>query len=304
MRIILTGSNGLLGQKIVTLLANKADIELIASAKGENRLPLQGGYTYEDADLTDKARWEQLFAQYRPDVLISSGAMTQVDVCEDEREMCDRVNVEAVAHFCQLCKQYGTHLVHISTDFIFDGEKTDGYYDEADTPNPVNYYGLSKLKAEEVIAKAGVNVAILRTILLYGVVGGLSRSNIVLWVKQSLEAGKRITVVNDQMRCPTLAEDLTAATVSAALRKATGIFHVCGPERMTILALAKRVARFWKLDESLIGEIDSPSLNQRAKRPPRTAFRLDKAQKLLGYQPHGLEEGLAILDEQLAAYQN
>lgn len=299
MKILLTGSNGLLGQKIIDSVLQNPDIQLIATAKGDNRYPSTKGYIYESADLTDTARFDTLFEQYRPDVLISSGAMTQVDVCEDEREMCDKVNVEAVAHFVGLCEKYKTHLVHISTDFIFEGTSENGYYSETDEANPVNYYGLSKLKAEEVIQGSNCSWAILRTILLYGVLKGVLRSNIVLWVKNSLEQGKNITVVNDQSRCPTLAEDLASATIAAALKKATGIYHVSGPEQMNIVALAKRVAHFWQLDENLIGEVDSITLNQRAKRPPHTAFYLEKAIKDLDYKPHTFEEGLAVLDRQL-----
>lgn len=296
--IIVTGTNGLLGQKIIQLLVKNPDIQVIATARGKNRNPLVEGYLYEDIDVTDAEKWQFLFEKYQPTVLIHSAAMTQVDQCEDEKELCDRINVQAVEDLCRLCAKYHTHLVHISTDFIFDGEK--GTYYEDDAPNPVNYYGLSKLKGEQAILKSGASAAILRTILLYGFVPEMSRTNIVLWLKDSLEKGKNITVVNDQERCPTLVEDLASASVSAALREAKGIFHISGPEKMNIIELAYRVANFWKLDKSLIKETDSSTLNQRAKRPPRTGFILDKARKELDYQPHTLEEGLAILSEQLA----
>lgn len=302
MKLLLTGSNGLLGQKIIDILIQKPEIYLIATAKGASRHPLSNKFIYEESDLTDFVRMEEIFNTHKPEVVIHGGAMTQVDICEDEREMCDRVNVEAVREIVRLCEIHGSHLIHISTDFIFDGSREDGYYNEEDTPDPVNYYGLSKLKAEEVIRNSQCNWAILRTILLYGVVYGLSRSNIVLWIKGSLEQGKKITVVNDQSRCPTLAEDLAEACVSAAMKKAKGVFHICGPEKLNILELAFRVADFWQLDKSLIGETDSVSLKQRAKRPPQTAFHLGKARKELDYQPHSLEEGLAILDRQLKEY--
>ncbi len=302
MRILLTGSNGLLGQKIIDILVQHSDIYLIATAKGEARHPLSEKFIFEPADLTDFGRLSEIFEKHKPDVIIHGGAMTQVDICEDEREACDKVNVEAVREIVKLCEKYNTHLVHISTDFIFDGSREDGYYHETDEGNPVNHYGLSKLKAETLIRNSNCSWAILRTILLYGVVYGLSRSNIVLWVKKSLEEGKNITVVNDQYRCPTLAEDLAAACISAAFKKATGIYHVCGPEKMSIFELAARVADFWHLDKNLIGEIDSLSLKQRAKRPPKTAFHIEKTQKELNYNPHSLEEGFAILEAQLRSF--
>lgn len=297
MKILLTGSNGLLGQKIIDQLLLRKDITLIATAKGENRHPEKGKFIYESVDLNDDERWLEVFEQYRPDALIHGGAMTQVDICEDERDACDKVNVEAVRTLAMLCKYFGTHLIHVSTDFIFDGKK--GYYNEDDLPAPVNYYGLSKWKAEQAVFAAGAKSAILRTILLYGVTYGLSRSNIVLWVKQSLEQGKKITVVNDQSRCPTLAQDLAWACIQTALLGATGIYHICGPEQMDIVTLAKRAATFWHLDTNLIGEIDSETLKQRAKRPPHTAFHLSKAKQELDYYPRTLEEGLEILTKEL-----
>ncbi|GAB4421263.1 MAG: dTDP-4-dehydrorhamnose reductase [Bacteroidia bacterium] len=295
--ILLTGSNGLLGQKIVSLLAGRPDTTLIATARGDNRHPLRTGYIYEDADLTEATRWQALFETYRPDVLIHTAAMTLVDVCEDDHVGCDAINVDAVATLVALCRQYDTHLVHISTDFVFDGAA--GPYRESDVPNPVNYYGLSKLRAEQLILDSGLPAAILRTILLYGATPAMSRSNIVLWVKSSLEAGKSIQIVNDQWRSPTLAEDLAAASVLAADQRARGIYHISGPDWLGVHELAYRVADFWQLDASLISETRSDLLRQRAMRPPRTGFVLDKARYELGYRPHLLDEGLALLHTQL-----
>ena len=302
MKLLLTGSNGLLGQKIIDIVVQHPHITLIATAKGVSRYSSTDKFIYEEADLSNSEQLVALFLKHQPDVVIHGGAMTQVDVCEDEREMCDKINVDAVKVLIALCEAYEAHLIHVSTDFIFDGTKPDGYYAENDTPNPVNYYGLSKLKAEEAIQKSSIKWTIIRTILLYGVVYGLSRSNIVLWVKNSLEQGKKITVVADQSRCPTLAEDLAAACVSAAIKKAEGIYHVCGPEKMNMFELAHRVATFWKLDASLISAINSETLNQRAKRPPQTAFDLTKTRHDLDYNPHSLEEGFAVLEEQLKAW--
>lgn len=296
-RILLTGSNGLLGQKVVQLLSNRIHTQLLATSRGINRHPLREGYDYEAADLTDQARIRELFEAFRPTSVIHTAAMTQVDACEEQRETCDLVNIETVRTLCELVKAYDSHLVHISTDFVFDG--ADGPYREEATPAPVNYYGESKLKAEQVVQAAGIPHAILRTILLYGITPAMSRSNIVLWVKKSLEAGKPINVVNDQFRSPTLAEDLADASVSAAMKRAQGLYHISGPDFMGVHDIAYAVADFWDLDPSLISEIDSASLNQRAKRPPRTGFIILKAQTELGYAPHTFKEGLSIVSRQM-----
>ena len=296
-RILLTGSNGLLGQKVLNRLAGLPHIDLLAIGRGVNRHPLREGYAYQSLDLTDSQEVAEAFQSFRPQHVIHTAAMTQVDACEKERELCDAVNVEAVKTLADLCKKHESHMVHISTDFIFDGEN--GPYLENDTPNPVNYYGLSKLKAEQVLEESGIPCAILRTMLLYGVTPGMSRSNILLWAKKSLEEGQTIRVVNDQVRCPTLAEDLANATVAAVMRNATGTFHISGAEMMNIYELVLRIAAYWKLDETLVNPISSSSLKQAAKRPPRTGFILLKAQTQLDYRPHSLEQGFAHVEKQL-----
>ena len=141
--------------------------------------------------------------------------------------------------------------------------------------------------------------AIARTVLVYGVADKMSRSNIVLWAKDALEKGKAINVVNDQWRTPTLAEDLEDGCISIAKQKAKGFYNISGEDFMSIDELVKRVADFWNLEASIISTVSSDTLNQPAKRPPRTGFILKKAKSELGYKPHSFEEGLAVVDQQL-----
>jgi dTDP-4-dehydrorhamnose reductase len=170
---------------------------------------------------------------------------------------------------------------------------------EEEKANPLSYYGLSKLKGEEIVTGNSKSWTILRTVLVYGVVNDMSRSNIVLWAKGNLEQGKTLNVVGDQFRTPTLAEDLAQGCALAAAQKAHGIFNISGRDFMSVFDLVYRVAEYWKLDKSLLNLSTSEGIKQPAKRPPITGFRLDKAIKELGYKPHSFEEGLAVLDQQL-----
>jgi dTDP-4-dehydrorhamnose reductase len=239
----------------------------------------------------------RIFEEFRPTDVIHTAAQTQVDLCEQNREQCERVNLTAVEYIAKACRKHNSRLVHLSTDFIFDGEE--GPYRESDAPNPVNYYGLCKLRSEEAVKREAPAYAILRTVLVYGYAAALSRSNIVLWAKSSLEAKKTIQVVHDQFRTPTLAEDLAQACLLAVMKQAQGVYHISGAEQMSILELVQRVARFWELDETLIRPVGSESLQQPARRPPRTGFLLLKAQTELGYRPHAFEAGLEIVDRQM-----
>lgn len=296
-RILVTGANGLLGQKLVYKLKQMPDVYCIALARGENRLIDKSGYEYINADITDHPNIRKVIESTRPTHIIHTAAMTNVDACETEREDCKRINLDAVKNLATICQDNTIHLIHVSTDFIFDGEE--GPYDETAKPNPVSYYGWTKAEAERVVQQIKSPWTIIRTILVFGMVDHMTRSNIVLWVKSSLEQGKQINVVNDQWRTPTLAEDLADGCILAAVKNATGIYNVSGDELMSIYEIACRVADHYGLNKELITPTDSSSLNQPARRPPKTGLIIDKAKHELGYKPHSFESGLKLLDAQL-----
>ncbi len=296
-KIIVTGSNGLLGQKVTDLSIQDSEIELIATSIGPNRHNLKDGYTYEELDVLDLDRLNELVARYQPDSIIHTAAMTNVDACEAERAKCYALNVQSVKNLVDVCQRRDIQLIHLSTDFIFDGE--DGPYTEEAEPNPLSYYGETKLESELILKNSSCHWAILRTIIVYGIVNDMSRSNIVLWAKGALEKGEPINVVNDQWRMPTLAEDLAACCLLAVKKNASGVFNVSGKDLMSILEIVERVADHYRLNKSLIKAISAESLNQAAKRPKKTGFILDKAIVELGYSPHSFEEGMAFMDKQL-----
>jgi dTDP-4-dehydrorhamnose reductase len=297
MKILITGSNGLLGQKLVYALKSKSDVELIATGKGANRVFDKSGYVYEEMNIADEKEISSVIEKHKPDCIINTAAMTNVDACELNKEECWKLNVDSVKHMIAACKKFNTHFIHLSTDFVFDG--TSGPYKEDDKPNPQSYYAESKLASENEVMQSGLDWAIIRTIIIYGVVDDNQRSNVVLWTINSLTEKKHINVITDQFRAPTLAEDLADACASAALKRAKGIFHVSGKDNMSILESVQRTADFFSLDKSFINPISSAQLNQPAKRPPVTGFILDKAIRELNYKPHSFEEGLAIIKQQL-----
>jgi dTDP-4-dehydrorhamnose reductase len=249
-------------------------------------------------DVTDKAQVEQVISEFRPTHLIHTAAMTNVDQCEQDQEGALRLNCDAVQYLVDACEKYNVHLIHVSTDFIFDGE--DGPYDEKAEANPVNFYGETKRLAEKIVKKATCKWAILRTVLVYGVVHDYGRTNIVLWVRDSLQAGKVIKVVTDQFRTPTLAEDLAMGCWLAVKHNAEGVFNISGKEMLTPYEMALQVADYFELDKSLIDKANAATFSQPAKRPLRTGFDITKAERELGYIPHTFLEGIRIVAEQAA----
>jgi dTDP-4-dehydrorhamnose reductase len=296
-KILITGSNGLLGQKLVLLLSQQFDIQLVATARGKNRLPFTDGYEYQEMDITNPEQVAEVIEKTRPDAIIHTAAMTNVDQCEDEKELCWAMNVKAVEYLVKACAKHQIFLCHLSTDFVFDGKS--GPYSEDDLPSPLSFYGWSKYAAEEVLRRSECSWAIARTVLVYGIVSDMSRSNIILWVKNSLEEKKAIQVVTDQFRTPTLAEDLAKGCWLITDKKAQGVFHISGKDFLTPYEMAIKTADFFNLDKSLISPVDSSNFTQPAKRPAKTGFILDKAITVLGYNPVSFEEGIEILARQM-----
>ncbi|TAM93811.1 MAG: SDR family oxidoreductase, partial [Chitinophagaceae bacterium] len=285
MKILITGANGLLGQHLIKLLKKNKDNQIIATARGENRLKDREGYRYTPLDICDENQVIKTMLDCTPDVIIHSAAMTQVDDCEIKKEQCWRTNVLATQYLIKVAQQTKSAFLFLSTDFIFNGES--GPYDENALPDPISYYGMSKLAAEMLLMTSQLRWAIARTVLVYGVAEDMSRSNIILWVKKSLEQGKKIKVVDDQWRTPTLVEDLAMGCKlitekylrnnSENLSGESGIFNISGKDFLTPYEMALKTAGYFHLDKSLIEKADASSFTQTAKRPPRTGFSIDKA---------------------------
>jgi len=297
-KIIITGSNGLLGQNLLSLLLEEKEIyQVIGFSRGGNRSG-RDDFAYHDVDITDAKKLRTLVLGIRPDVIINTAAMTNVDACEADKENCYLLNVEAVQQLTTLCSAIDTHLIHLSTDFIFDGKN--GPYAEEDAPNPLSYYGLTKLQSEEILTKSTIDYTILRTILVYGIVVEMSRSNIVLWVKESLEKGNPITIVDDQYRMPTYVEDLALACKLSIDKKATGVFHISSNQLLSIYEIGQEIATAFDLDKSLIQPISTTTLNQTAGRPVKTGFDLTKTNRELDLYPKSFKEDLQRFKEKLA----
>ena len=296
-KVLLTGSNGLLGQKLINLYLRDKTIALIATARGENRYPVKNGYTYVSMDVTNASNVQDIITLHKPDTIIHTAAMTNVDACETDQEGAEKLNVDAVEYLVDAANAVEAHFIHLSTDFIFDGE--DGPYTEEAEPEPLSYYGETKLAAENMVRNQCDKWSIARTILVYGIVHDMSRSNIVLWAKGALEKGQPINVVNDQVRSPTLAEDLAIGCKLIEQKEAEGVFNLSGKDQMSIVEIVERVADYFSLDKSIITQVSSKTLNQAAQRPPITGFDLTKSEEVLGYHPRSFEEGIEVLMEQL-----
>jgi dTDP-4-dehydrorhamnose reductase len=301
MRVLLTGSNGFLGQKFCEKLSEYSEIKTVFGiSKSENRNPYLNSESFQKLDLLDFESLEKAISNFKPTHILHTAALTSVDVCEQQPDLAHQINVELSKRLAQICKESNIHYTFLSTDFVFDGQN--GPYKETDLVKATNEYGQSKIDAEQVILSANDDTAILRTILVYGAIPDKNRSNLVLWAKKQLENGAKINVVSDQWRMPTWVDDLADACYLAMQKKAPGIFHISGNEMMTILEAVEKLADTWNLDKTLITSISAAEIGQATNRPRKTGFFLDKAEELLNYKPTSFVVSLQKIQEQLRKY--
>jgi dTDP-4-dehydrorhamnose reductase len=294
MKVLITGANGLLGQHLTKLLLD-TNYQVVATGRGESRLPFEpsGNYTYHTMDIANAFDTYAIMSREQPDVVVHAAAMTQVDDCEKQPELCERINVQGTAQILTDAETFSSHFIYISTDFVFDGEK--GNYSEEEDTNPISLYGFTKLQAESMVQVSDIPYAIVRTCLVYGNLLKGTRSNIVSWVKESLEQDKTIQVVSDQERTPTYVGDLAKGIALIIKQKATGIYHISGKDWLTPYDIALKTAHQFQLDASKIIQVDASTFKQPGRRPLKTGFIIEKARKELGFEPMTFDEGLELM---------
>jgi dTDP-4-dehydrorhamnose reductase len=294
--VLLIGCNGLLGQKLAELLLRGSGYQVIPSSVEPAPVQPLLGNEYVRLDITSRKDVRSTVAAVAPTVIINAAAMTNVDACEQEREAAWRINVDGVEHLAEATRRTNAHLVHISTDYVFDGKA--GPYTEDDRPEPINYYGKTKLASENLLRSGEFPATILRTMVLYGFVG-LSKPNFALWLVDNLTRKMPVRVVDDQIGNPTLVDDLAYAILSAMELKRTGLYHVAGRDILSRYDFALQLARVFEADEGLITPVKTAALRQPAARPLNSGLITLKAEVELGFRPSTAAEGLRVLRTQI-----
>ena len=295
-RILITGSNGLLGQKIVELLSRSSSYNLLLTSKQEQSVFEEETLPYRQLDATDKQEVRKVVDEIEPDVIIHTAAMTNVDQCEIEREAAWRSNVGSMENLVHAAKLVGARVIHLSTDYVFDGKN--GPYDECARPNPLGYYGRTKLASENVLHTSGILHTIVRTMVLYGVGYGV-KLNFILWLLKNLSEGKPIKVVDDQIGNPTLVDDLAYAIIKIMELERTGLYHIAGPDLVSRYDFALAFAQAFNFKPELITPIKTTALKQPAPRPLKSGFITLKAQTDLDLKMSGIRHGLMVFKNQM-----
>jgi dTDP-4-dehydrorhamnose reductase len=295
-RILICGSNGLLGQRLSLMLSSRTEYEVLNTSHHRSFVFDHQLFDYTQLDITRRGDVKSLVSSFQPTVIFNAAAATNVDWCETHRQEAWKINVTGVENLIDAARKVGAKLVHVSTDYIFDGKHAP--YREDDRPEPLSYYGKTKLASENALKASDISYAIVRTIVLYGYGIGV-KPNFPLWVLENLKAGRTIRCVDDQISNPTFVGDLALSMIAIMERDAEGVFHVCGSETVSRYEFALRVAETFNLDSSYIQRAKSADLQQPARRPAHTTFNTEKAERLLGIKPLGVREGLALLKQEL-----
>ncbi len=292
MKLLITGASGLYGSKLAQLALAKG-IEVYST--DIQSLSVYGNFVR--LDITGKQQVDEAFNNIKPDVVVHAATLTDVDKCELNKELAWKINVEGTKNIAEASKHTGSFLIYISTDYVFSGEK--GSYKETDKPDPINYYGLTKLKAEEIV-QAQKEYFIARPSVIYGSTPAAGKVNFALWLIETLRKGERAKIVIDQWNTPTLNTNLAEMTLEAAERRLTGIYHLCGATRVSRMEFATMIADAFGLNKTLIDPVSSAQFTWPAKRPADSSLDTAKAQSTLKNKPLAMPDALEQLKFELS----
>jgi len=298
-RVLICGSNGLLGQRLALLLCSQTQYEVLNTSNHRSFVFDRRLFDYTQLDIRSKSDTKSLISSFQPEVILNAAALSDVDWCEVHREEAWKANVVGVENLIEAAKKVRATLVHVSSDYVFDGRS--GPYNEEDKPSPISYYGKTKLASENAIRVSGIPYAILRSMVLFGY-GIDVRANFALWVVQNLREGKAIRCATDMIGNPTYVGDLSFALTRAFELGRTGLYHVCGPERLSRFEFAQRVAAAFDLNATLIQPVQSQTLALPAPRPLSSGFITLKSETELHCKPLSVDQALAMMKREFETH--
>jgi dTDP-4-dehydrorhamnose reductase len=291
MNILITGASGLLGSKIAEITPKTYRVY-----SGYNTHQAQYGEQVF-LDITKPGIVKQVFELTNPDVVIHCAALTSVDYCERNPELAYQINVNGTKNIVSNSEEKDSYLVHISTDYVFDGQKGD--YKEHDQTNPINTYGKTKLESERIFQESSIDYCIARTSVIYGNRPAAGKENFVLWLIKSLHDGKQVNIITDQLISPTYNHNLAEMIFEASIRRLMGIYHLAGASHLNRYTFSKKVAREFNLNEELINPVTSSEMNWNAQRPKNSTLNTSKARQTLSHKPLKIEQALKQLHDEL-----
>lgn len=286
MRFVVTGANGLVGSRLCAVLEKRGH-EVTGLGRGPTRLGAHAAY--RTCELTEEAAVLKALSDARPEVVVHTASMTEVDACEKNPAEAFAANVLAAAHVAKGAKSQGSHLVHVSTDYVFDGEA--GPYDEAALPNPKGVYALTKHMGEQAVQTFAPSWAVARTAVVYGWPPA-ARPNFGAWLVSALRAGQEVRLFEDQYVSPSLADRVALMLAELGERRLPGIWNTAGSEVVNRVEFGRALCQVFGFNPRLLIATKMADAKLPSPRPPRSGLKTDKAQAQLSAKPLALLESL------------
>ena len=290
MKLLVTGSAGLVGSQIVKdlILQNHQVYSCYNDSNPQNGIPTK-------LDLTNQNDIKNVLNKIQPNIVIHLAAMTSVDLCETEQDLAMTINAKATEILANESAKQKAFFVYVSTDYVFDGKV--GMKKENDSPNPLGFYGKSKLAGETALNSLASGWCIARTSTPFGIHS--TKKSFPLWVKENLELKKEISVLTDQFTSPTYVPNLSKMLIEVATRQITGITHLAGTSRISRYALAEMVADRLNLDKTLLKPANITEMNWKAQRPQDSSLDVSLATEILEEKPQKIEQSLELFLSEL-----
>ncbi len=293
MKVLITGSNGNLGTKLIDTCLKQGFHPVGTDFAVEPSNRNLGKFEYYWGDVQEKEKIQQICNDVNPEVIIHTAAITDVDLCEQEHELAVNINFSGTVNILDYVKEAGCKFVFISTDYVFDGEK--GNYVETDKTDPINFYGQNKLETEDIIQETLEDYLIIRTSSLYGIASNI-HNNFLLWILKKLKKEEKVPLFVDQIVNPTLTDNLASNIFELIRAKATGIYHLTGKDSMSRYEFGELVCEVFNYDKNLLEKIALSDFNSPAKRPKNSSLCLDKFITKCKTKPYGVKESLSFLE--------
>jgi dTDP-4-dehydrorhamnose reductase len=292
LKLLITGASGLYGSKLAQI-ATARSYEVYS---GYNRDQPAYGAPIQ-FDISHKNQVAEIFKRVDADVVVHAAALTDVDNCERNKNLAWKINVEGTRNVVEAVRATDAFLIYISTDYVFNGKT--GLYKESDAPDPINYYGFTKLEAEKIVENVADEYCVARTSVVYGSTPAAGKVNFALWLLNELKRNEKTRIVTDQWNSPTLNTNLAEMTLEIIKRNLAGTFHLSGATRINRYDFAKQIAISFNLDLNLICPAKSAEFPWTAKRPKDSSLDIAKAQQSLRNKPLQINSALERMREEL-----
>lgn len=293
-KVLIIGGQGILGHCFVESAQQRYEVY---STYHVNKPPQEDARRCVRLDIGDRRATLDAIRSVSPAFVIHCAGLIDIDRCERDRELADHVNVQGTRNVVDGCRTVGAGLVFISSDCVFDGFK-DSPYTETDAPNPLNYYGVTKVESERICLESGLSALVARSSLMYGPRFGAQKHNFASWVISSLQAGQPIRAVTDQFNTPALVRNSADLIIKAMAAGLTGIYNVAGPESLSRYEFVQRIVANWALDPNLVQPATASEIFKGAPRPLMASLDTSKLQRDIGVRPLSIAEGLTAMHKE------